>query len=483
MSKRSSKDSADINHPYVVGVDMGATKVLIALVDGEGRILARKKRSTQPEKGPDRCIDRMVDGILAAARGGDVPIERIEAIGIGAPGPLDPDRGVILSAPNLKWTDVPLKDRIEERVGRPVFVDNDVNIGTLGEYVAGAGQGVSDLVGIFVGTGIGGGLILDGAVYGGFNGTAGEIGHMVILKDGPLCGCGSRGCLEALASRTAIVRDIRAAIEAGEASVLPELVGEDLSEIRSSVLARALRKKDPVAVRVLEEAARHLGIAVANIVNVLSPEMVVLGGGVMEAMGSHLLPIVQDTAKAYAFPQAMREVKIVAAALGDDAGVLGAAELARRKIREGGPSKRQEPEEDAAAAASRADASKLEAKKEITIEESGFGYIVIDGRRYERDVVIRPSGKVAKRKKKLSKKRHGTAHRVSAEEMKAVIGDRKPSVLIVGTGQTEGLSLADDAVSWLEKRGISVRALPTPEAIEAFRQAEGKKMAFLHVTC
>ena len=475
MSKRSSKDS------YVVGVDMGATKVLIALVDGEGRILTRKKRSTKPEKGADRCINRMVDGILAAARDGDVPVERIEAIGIGAPGPLDPDRGVILSAPNLKWTDVPLKDRIEERVGRPVFVDNDVNIGTLGEYVAGAGQGVSNLVGIFVGTGIGGGLILDGALYGGFNGTAGEIGHMVILKDGPLCGCGSRGCLEALASRTAIVRDIRAAIEAGETSVLPELVGEDLSEIRSSVLARALRKKDPVAVRVLEEAAGHLGIAVASIVNLLSPEMVVLGGGVMEAMGSRLLPIVQDTAQAYAFPQAMREVKIVAAALGDDAGVLGAAELARRKIREGfalkgsspkgGTSERQEPEEE------------LEAKKEVTIEESGFGYIVIDGRRYERDVVIRPSGKVTKRKKKLSKKRHGTPHRVSAEEMEAVIGDRTPSVLVVGTGQTGGLSLGDDAVSWLEKRGISVRALPTPEAIETFGRAEGKKMAFLHVTC
>lgn len=465
MRKRSSKDR------YGMGVDMGATKVLIALVDGEGHILIRKKRRTKPEEGPDRSIDRIVDGILSAAGDAGIPLRRIEAIGIGAPGPLDPDRGVILSAPNLKWTDVPLKDRIEERVGRPVFVNNDVNMGTLGEYVAGAGQGVSDLVGIFVGTGIGGGLILNGALYEGFNRTAGEIGHMVILENGPLCGCGSRGCVEALASRTAIVRDIRAAIEAGEGSMIPERIEGDLSEIRSSMLARALQQRDPVAVRVLEGAARHLGMAVANLVNLLSPEMVVVGGGVMEAMGSHLLPIVQDTARTHAFPQAMREVRIVAAALGDDSGVLGAAEWARQKTQESGPSEKEDPEED------------REVRERGILEESGFGYIVMDGKRYERDIVIRPSGKVVKRKKKLSKKKHGTAHRVSAEEMEAVIGDRTPSILVVGTGQTGSLLLGDDAVSWLEKRNIPYCALPTPEAIEVFRRAEGKKMAFLHVTC
>ncbi len=465
MGKRSGEDS------YMVGVDMGATKVLIALVDSEGRILVREKRRTKPDKGPDLFIDRIVDGILSAIDGSGISMKRIEAIGVGAPGPLDPDRGVILSAPNLKWTDVPLKDLMEKRLKKPVFVDNDVNMGTLGEYVAGAGQGVSDLVGIFVGTGIGGGLILNGKLYRGFNKNAGEIGHMVILEDGPLCGCGNRGCLEALASRTSIVRDIRSAIESGESSVIPDLVDGDLSEIRSGVLARALREKDPVAVRVLEGAARHLGVAVANIVNLLSPEVVVLGGGVMEAMGSHLLPIVQDTAKTHAFPQAMKDVRIITAELEDDAAVLGAAELARRGVRESGIPEKKESEEDPGA------------KEVVTIEESGFGYIVIDGKRYERDVVIRPGGKVAKRKKQLSKKKHGTAHCVSVEELKAVIGDRRPSILIVGTGQSGALSLSDEAISWLEKRDISYSALATPDAIEAFWRAEGKKMAFIHVTC
>lgn len=317
----------------VIGVDMGGTKILAAVVNAEGKILGTAKIPTKADKGASVVIDRIAHCIQKAVDKSRVARESIRAVGIGAPGPLDPGTGVVIFAPNLGWTDVPLKTELENRVGIPTFVDNDVNVGTLGEHAFGAGKGVSTLVGIFVGTGIGGGIIMNGELFHGASKTAGEIGHIIVKAGGPRCGCGRRGCLEALASRTAITRQLqRAIVKKGKKSILPSLTGGDLKLIRSGVLAKALRRNDKLTVKVFKKATKYLGIGIASIVNFLNPEMIVLGGGVVEALDDSFLDAIADVVEAYALPNTLSGVQIVKARLGDDAGILGAAALARQRF-------------------------------------------------------------------------------------------------------------------------------------------------------
>ena len=321
------------NDDYVVGVDMGGTKILAAVIDAKGEIVQQAKRATKPKKGPEEVIERIIRCIQAAIDGAELNPSQIRAIGIGSPGPLDPETGVIIFAPNLGWSNVPLKAKLEANLSIPTFVDNDVNVGTLGEYAFGAGQGVKSLVGIFVGTGIGGGIILDGKLYHGVNKTAGEVGHMIVEVKGPRCGCGNFGCLEAVASRTAITRDLQKAIlKKGKKSKLTELSGGNLDLIRSKAIARAVKHGDKPTIKVVQRAAKYLGISVASIVHFLNPEMVVLGGGVVEAMGDSLLDPIRHAAAEYALPTTMDGVQIVAATLGDNAGVIGASVLARERL-------------------------------------------------------------------------------------------------------------------------------------------------------
>ena len=208
-------------------------------------------------------------------------------------------------------------------------------MGTLGESVLGAGKDVQNLVGIFVGTGIGGGVILDGKLLHGASKTAGEVGHMIIKADGPKCGCGNRGCLEAVASRTAIARQLRKAIlKKKKKSILLKLNGGSLKQIRSGALAKAVDRGDKLVLKVMRRATKYLGISVASIVHLLNPEMVVLGGGVVEAIGDDFVEDIRRVAMKYALPNTMNGVKVVPAELGDNAGIIGAAVLARQNIRD-----------------------------------------------------------------------------------------------------------------------------------------------------
>ena len=321
------------NDDYVVGVDMGGTKILAAVIDAKGEIVQQAKRATKPKKGPEEVIERITRCIREAIDSAELKPSQIRAIGIGSPGPLDPETGVIIFAPNLGWSNVPLKAKLEANLSIPTFVDNDVNVGTLGEYAFGAGRGVKNLVGIFVGTGIGGGIILDGKLFHGVNKTAGEVGHMIVEVKGPRCGCGNFGCLEAVASRTAITRDLQKAIlKKGKKSKLTELNGGNLDLIRSKAIARAVKHGDKPTIKVVQRAAKYLGISVASIVHFLNPEMVVLGGGVVEAMGDSLLDPIRHAAAEYALPTTMDGVQIIAATLGDNAGVIGASVLARERL-------------------------------------------------------------------------------------------------------------------------------------------------------
>ncbi len=321
------------NDDYVVGVDMGGTKILAAVINAKGEIVQQAKKATKPKKGADAVIERIARCIREAVDGADLKPSQIRAIGIGSPGPLDPDTGIIIFAPNLGWSNVPLKARLEANLSIPTFVDNDVNVGTLGEYAFGAGQETKNLVGIFVGTGIGGGIILDGKLFHGINKTAGEVGHMIVKANGPRCGCGNFGCLEAVASRTAMTRALRKAIlKKGKKSVLTKLNGGNLDLIRSNAIARAVTRGDKPTIKVVRRAAKYLGISVASIVHFLNPEMIVLGGGVVEALGDSLLDPIRKAAAKYALPATMDSVQIVAATLGDNAGVIGASVLARQRL-------------------------------------------------------------------------------------------------------------------------------------------------------
>lgn len=320
----------------VVGVDMGGTKILAAVVDAEGNILATAKIPTQAKNSTSNVIDRIADCIREAFQESGVAADSIQAIGIGAPGLLDPETGIVIFAPNLGWKDVPLKTELEARIGIPTFVDNDVNVGTLGEHAFGAGRDVQNLVGIFVGTGIGGGIIMNGEPFHGASKTAGEIGHIIVKADGPKCGCGNRGCLEALSSRTAMAKQFQKAIlKKGKKSILTKLTDGDLGVIRSGILAKALRSKDKLTLKVFKDATKYLGVGIGSIVNFLNPEMIILGGGVVEALDDKFIDDIRKAAKKYALPDTLKGVQIVKAQLGDNAGVLGAAALARQRLRAG----------------------------------------------------------------------------------------------------------------------------------------------------
>jgi glucokinase len=263
----------------------------------------------------------------------DLDLKQIRGVGLGAPGAVDSESGRVIFAPNLGWEDKPIKKDLEKLLGVPVFLENDGNICTLGVYHAELEAKPKTMLGIFLGTGIGGGLILDGKLYTGFNRTAGEIGHMVIQVGGPKCGCGNRGCFEALAGRQALFRKIQGAVKEGQKTLLTEMLGENLSDMRSGDLRKAIRRGDKFVDQVIEEAAEYTGVAVANLINIFNPEVVVLGGGVIDALEDEMMAIIIETAHDYALAGTDKGIEIRASKLGDDAGIVGAAVLARRETK------------------------------------------------------------------------------------------------------------------------------------------------------
>src|SRR6266446_2164189 len=315
----------------VVGVDLGGTKILAGVFDHSLERLATAKFSTKAQRGVGVVIERIARCVEDAVDEADLSLKQVTGVGLGAPGAVDFGSGTIIFAPNLAWKDVPLKKELEKRLGVPVFVENDANVAVLGVHVAELKAKPKNVVGIFVGTGIGGGLIVNGELYSGFNHTAGEIGHMVIEVNGPKCGCGNKGCFEALASRTAIFQRIKAGVKDGEKTILTEMLGDNFEDMRSGDLRRAIRKGDKFAGKVVEQAAEYIGLGVANLINLFGPEIVVLGGGVIEALADEMMSVIVKTAKEHALPGTVKGVDFVASKLGDNAGITGAAVLARRE--------------------------------------------------------------------------------------------------------------------------------------------------------
>jgi glucokinase len=311
---------------YVVGLDLGGTKILSVCVDRDLNIAGQDIRETEAESGPDAVIARMADSALAAADD-----RTILAVGVAAPGPIKTGEGVITTPPNLPgWLNVPLGTRISELLGMPAWVENDVNAGALAEHRIGAGRGSRHLVMVAPGTGVGGGLVLDGRLYHGASGGAGEIGHMQIDPRGPRCPCGRNGCLERLASGSALDEQARAIAEAEPDGLVAMLAAREKEGPDARILDLAAEQGDELALSALMQAGTYLGAGITNLINIFNPEVVVIGGSLRKSalyMRSAL-----NVARPQAFPQHAADVRIVEAELGDEAPAMGAAIIAWERL-------------------------------------------------------------------------------------------------------------------------------------------------------
>jgi len=307
---------------YAAAMDIGGTNIRAALVSSSGQIVKREQRGTAPVRGFDLIfidIIEMLTNMMSTTGESEVT-----GIGIAAPGPLDPKSGVIIQTPNLGWKNVPLKELVRERIRLPVYVDNDSNMAAFGEKWLGAARGVNDFVCLTLGTGVGGALVLNGKLYHGSTGAAGHIGHYVINPDGPQCGCGGRGHLETYASATAIVRRTIEKIKAGQKSAIPDLVEGDLSKLTSLMIFEAAKAGDGLALEIFRETGFYIGLVIVSLINIVNPELVVIGGQVAEAGDLLFDPIREYVAKMVSL---VPPPQIVPAMMGNDAGTIGAAGL------------------------------------------------------------------------------------------------------------------------------------------------------------
>jgi len=319
------------NEQYWIGFDLGGTKMMAVVLNEKFKVLGRIKKKTKAHEGQAAGLKRMEQMIHELLKQLSIDITLLKGIGIGIPGLLDLERGMILDAPNLGWRRVGIRTTLKKRLGCPVVIMNDVDAGMYGEYIRGAAQKARCAVGIFPGTGIGGGCVYNGEILRGEKNSCMEIGHIQVLSDGPLCGCGQRGCLEAVASRLAISADAAKAVFRGEAPHLQEISGTDLANIRSKALAAAINAGDKSIEKIIREAAQWIGVGVANVVNLLAPNVVVLGGGLVEAMPVIFQEAVAETAYQRVMPPYKNTFKVEVAQLGDDAAVIGSAAWAMQE--------------------------------------------------------------------------------------------------------------------------------------------------------
>lgn len=319
---------------YWIGFDLGGTKMLCVVFDSSFKPIARKRRKTKGHEGAESGVDRIVETINEALAEAGADRGALRGIGLGSAGPLDLDEGIILDAPNLGWVDVKIRAILEKEFGCPTCVLNDVDAGVYGEYRFGAGRSARCVVGVFPGTGIGGGCVYEGKILRGKKNSCMEIGHIQVVPDGPLCGCGLQGCLEAVASRLAISAAAAQAAYRGQAPHLIETAGTNLEEIRSGALAEAVEKGDVVIESIVRTAARQIGIAVAGVIHLLSPDRIILGGGLVEAMPKLFVKEVSAGARKALLPSFVDTYSIVTAELGDDSTAMGAAAWVRDVARD-----------------------------------------------------------------------------------------------------------------------------------------------------
>ena len=319
---------------HVVGIDIGGTKLATVVADSTGHILSKVRKPTLAEKGPEYARQLLFEMVRESVEQAGLQQASISAIGVSCGGPLDTKTGVVYSPPNLPgWDALPLKAQLESEFQIPVTIENDANASALAEYRFGGGRGYNAVLYMTMSTGIGGGIVINGQIYRGANDSAGEVGHQILLPDGPRCGCGKRGCLEALCSGPAIARRTQAAIRTRLADdngsavkALVNLAGGHIEDVKSEHVLTAAQSGDVLALQLVEETAYYMGWGIANLVNILNPDIVLLGT-IAIAAGDLLLNPIRKTVSAFAMTRPAEAVKIAPAQLGDALGDLAAIAL------------------------------------------------------------------------------------------------------------------------------------------------------------
>ncbi len=315
---------------YSIGIDLGGTKILIGLVEKEsGKVVSHIKKKTKKEKGPENIVRKMVEGVEELLEESGKSFTEISSIGIGSAGQIDRKNGIIIGAPNLDCYNLNLKEILQNKFNIPVFVANDVEVATIGEQKFGAGKGCADFVCVFVGTGIGSAIVKNGHIIYGATGTAGELGHIIVDLNGRPCACGAHGCLEAYASRSAIETRIEGALKKGRKSCISEYL-EEGKAITSSMIRKSIEREDELVTQCVSEASEYLSGGLASVINLINPELIILGGGLIEAVDYFYKQTIKK-AKSKSLPVPAEKIRFSKTILGDYSGVIGAALLDERE--------------------------------------------------------------------------------------------------------------------------------------------------------
>ena len=311
-----------------IGVDLGGTNIAVGVVSENGSILAEASVKTLPRRPYQEVVRDMGNCVLRAMDKAGVTLEEIASVGVGVPGIADHDTGRVIFCPNIFWKDVPLRDELQQYINKPVYIDNDATVAGFAESVAGVSKGCDSSVFLTLGTGLGGGIVLNGRPYSGAHGVGSEIGHMIIVVDGEPCNCGSRGCAERYCSATAIIRMAKEAVQDAPDSLILKRAAGDINRINAKLVIDAAKEGDPTAAKVFADYVKYLSITIANLIQYMDPEMIVLGGGVSHA-GNFLLDAVREQVPSYLIYKTLPHSRIELAALGNEAGIIGAAFLDR----------------------------------------------------------------------------------------------------------------------------------------------------------
>lgn len=316
----------------LIGVDLGGTNIRVAAISLQGEVLNRRKVPTDPQNGKDLVIRRLVTMLQETLGRETAEGRKPLALGIGVPGVIFIRKGIVVSSPNLPdWVKVPLKQIIRKEIPLPVVVENDANAAAYGEKWVGAGRGANSMICITLGTGVGGGIILDGSIWHGEDGMAAEVGHTTVNPEGPQCKCGNTGCVEVYASASGIVREVQRRLTREDSILKKSFQGrEDIFTAKD--VFRAAKAGDPVCLRVIQQMGHYLGIGIANLVNIFNPELIVLSGGVTAAW-KDFMPRVKEEVRVRAFEVPRERARIVRAKLGDHAGIIGAAGVALQELK------------------------------------------------------------------------------------------------------------------------------------------------------
>jgi glucokinase len=437
-----------------IGIDIGGTKISSALVSDTGQILSRTKEST-PAGSPGevfKTICRSIDKLIQ-----ETPLDKreIAAIGMGIPGILTRSRDRVLVSPNAAVANFAFPTEVEKKYKIRTVMENDVNVGLLGEKWMGAAKNARIPIGIFPGTGIGGAMIINDELFIGASGAGTEFGHMIVLDNGPKCGCGNRGCLEAIASRRAIERDIRTAIKKGKKTIITKLAGKTPRVIKSGMLKKALRAKDKLVTEILRKAAKHIGVFCVSIRHAFDPDMIVFGGGLIEACGDFLLPNIKKTVEDDPYFKKVPKCRIVKAKLGDDAAVLGAVALAMQAIGMGFTQKRAYPH--------------------VTFSN---GKILVDGEETSGNILVRADGKIKVVEYGTKKDVFQGNRSISGKTLKKML-KKQPEVLIIGVKGDKTVVLEEGCAEILTRLTAEIKILPIEGALEMYSSLDKKKALVL----